>query len=84
MARGGTVSGRKVSGTGSALLDYVLVSGLAAKVDRGVTVSPESAAEVRSLDPHALAKALLEARTRADQSGTAPVYPDTITVTITY
>jgi spore coat protein U-like protein len=83
-ARGGTVSGRKVSGTGSALLDYVLVSGLAGKVGRGDTVSTESAEGVWSLDPHALAKSLLEARARIDQSGAERVYPDAITVTITY
>ena len=83
-ARGGAVSGRKVPGTGSALLDYVLVSGLAGKVDRAEAVSPESTGGVWSLDPHALAKALLEARTRTDQPGAAPVYPDAITVTITY
>ncbi len=83
-AKGGTVLGRKVSGTGSALLDYVLVSGLGEKVDRGETVSPEAAGGVWSLDPHALVKEILEARARVDQSGVARVYPDTITVTITY
>ena len=83
-AKGGTVSGRKVSGTGSALLDYVLVSGLAGKADRGETVSADAAAGVWSLDPHMLAKEMLEARARVNQSGTARVYPDTITVTITY
>jgi len=83
-ARGGTVSGRKVSGTGSALLDYVLVASRAGKIDRGDTVSPEVAGGVWSLDPHALAKEILQMKARADQSGTAPVYPDAITVTITY
>jgi len=84
VAKDGTVSGRKVSGTGSALLDYVHVSGLAGKVDRGETVSPDAAEGTWSVDPHALAKEMLEARARVDQSAAARDYPDTITVTITY
>src|ERR1017187_3081596 len=51
-AKSGTASGRKGSGAGSALLDYVLVSGRAGKVDRGEIVSPDAAGGVWSLDPH--------------------------------
>jgi spore coat protein U-like protein len=84
VAKGGTVSDRKVSGAGSALSDYRLVSGLAGRVDRGETVSPDAVEGKWSADPHTLAKAILEARAQVDQSGAARVYPDTITVTITY
>ena len=83
-AKGGTVSGRKVSVTGSALLDYVHVSGLVGKVNRGETVSPDAVQGTWGLDPHTLAKEMLEARARVNQSGAARVYRDAITVTITY
>jgi spore coat protein U-like protein len=79
-----TVVGGKVTGSRSALLDYVLASGLAGKVDGGATASPDAAEGTWSLDPHTLAKEMLKARVRVDRSATERLYPDTITVTITY
>ena len=84
VAKGMTVVGGKMTGSRSALLDYVLASGLAGKVEGGAAARPDAAEGTWSLDPHTLAKEMLEAGAQVDRSATARVYPDTITVTITY
>jgi hypothetical protein len=79
-----TVVGGNVTGSWASMMGYVPASALAAKVGGGAMASPDAAAGTSSLDLHALAKEMLEARARADQSAVARVYPDAITVTISY
>ena len=84
VANGGPAPVRRVTGAGAALLGYGVAAGPMWKVDKGETVSVETAGGVWSLDPHALAREMQEASTRRGSTDAGRAYPDSILVTITY
>ena len=84
VSRTRTVVGGIATGSGSPLLHRSLIANGSSIADLGVSVSPEASEGIWSADLHALSKKVAEAGRRVDESATERVYPDTITVTITY